>query len=529
MIRVMIVEDEPVIRMGIAKVLPWEDVECEVVALAENGVDGLKKAEDTNPQLVISDIRMPKMDGLTMVEELVSRYPDIQVILLTGYKEFEYAKKAIEFGVSDYILKPVDQDELFRVVKEQVEKIRRSMALKKEKELLKAKVRESLPILKDKFISNLLFSSPDTIYHVYEKMEYFDVRIDKFSVLDIEIDSFHELEKGFTEDDTQILLFMIAEQIEALLGKYGYSAITFHHKKSVYAIIGSKNTMIDKRGLLEYGRELGDNIEENGKFTVSIGISNIYEGAVNIRKARKEADKCIAQSYYLGAGSVICYSDLQEPSSYENEEREINCELFYEVLKQGGDTSSEAETIREQLKKVKNIFIVKSTVTELISKSYRLLIEEYGECQELMECFEAVMEKVYYAKNLQNFLDIMNEMGEWIDGFISRKRLTRTEFIMDRAVQYMRENCRREVSLEEVADQVYVSKWYFSKLFRKEKGIKFSDYMSTLRIEQAQKIIREDPSLKNYEVAEMVGFGNVRYFSQLFKKITGKTPSDFRG
>ena len=115
-----------------------------------------------------------------------------------------------------------------------------------------------------------------------------------------------------------------------------------------------------------------------------------------------------------------------------------------------------------------------------------------------MECFEAVMEKVYYAKNLQNFLDIMNEMGEWIDGFISRKRLTRTEFIMDRAVQYMRENCRREVSLEEVADQVYVSKWYFSKLFRKEKGIKFSDYMSTLRIEQAQKIIREDPSLKNY-------------------------------
>lgn len=528
-IRVMIVEDEPIIRMGIASVLPWEEMDCEVVALAENGVDGLEKAEIFQPQLVISDIRMPKMDGLSMIETLVSINPDIQVILLTGYKEFEYAQKAIAFGVSNYILKPVDQDELLCVVKELVDKIKKSIALKREKELLKAKVKESQPILRDKFISSLLFSSPETIFRICEKMEYFNLQIERFAILNIEIDFFHELEKGFTEDDVQILLFLIVEQIEEVLLDYGYSAITFHHKKSVYAIMGSNNEAICMELLPEYARELGERIESSGKFTVSIGISRIYEGAVNIRKARIEADKCVDQSYYLGAGSVVCYSDLQNISENEENATEIETDPFYEALSQGGDIRAKAECMCEQLKKVKNIIIVKSTVTELISKSYRSLMEDYGESSELLESFETMMEKACYAKSLQNFVDIMDEASGWIEEFISQKRLSRTQYIMDRAVQYMRENCRREISLEEVADQVYVSKWYFSKLFRKEKGIKFSDYMSALRIEQAQKIIRENPNLKNYEVADMVGFGNVRYFSQLFKKITGKTPSEFRG
>ncbi|POP31824.1 hypothetical protein C3B58_14730 [Lactonifactor longoviformis] len=528
-IRVMIVEDEPIIRMGIASVLPWDEIDCEVVALAENGVDGLEKAKSFQPQLVISDIRMPKMDGLSMIETLVSANPDIQVILLTGYKEFEYAQRAISFGVSNYILKPVDQDELLEVVKELAEKIKKSIALKKEKELLKAKVKESLPILKDKFISSLLFSSPDTLYRVCEKMEYFNLRIDRFAILNIEIDSFHELEKGFTEDDVQILLFLIVEQIEELLPDYGFTAITFHHKKSVYAIIGGDKEMMTKELLPEYARELGERIESCGRFSVSIGISRAYEGAANIRKARIEADKCAVQSYYLGAGSVICYSDLQNISDSGEGVAEVETEAFFEALRQGGDIAAEARHLCDQLKNVKNIIIVKSTVAEWISKSYRYLMEDYGESTELSESLETAMEKTYYAKSLQNFMDIMNETSGWIEGFISQKQLSRTEYIMDRAVQYMRENCRREISLEEVADQVYVSKWYFSKLFRKEKGIKFSDYMSALRIDQAQKIIRENPSLKNYEVADMVGFGNVRYFSQLFKKITGKTPSEFRG
>lgn len=527
-IRVMIVEDEPIIREGIACVIPWEEIGCQVAALAENGKDGLEKAELCQPQLVISDIRMPWMDGLQMVEQLVKRYPEIRVILLTGYKEFEYAQKAIDYGVSNYILKPVDQDELQQAVEKLAEEIRSQETLRREREILKDRVRESLPLLRDKFISSLLFSSLDNIYHVYDKMEYFQVQICRFAVLAVEIDSFHELELNFSEDDIQILLFLIAEQVEELLPEYGYTAITFQHEKSVYVILGNGRQKIREQTLPEYGEKLAEQIRSRGRFTVSIGVSNIYEGAQFLRKARQEADKCVARSYCLGTGSVVCCRDLREKQT-PAETVELNTEPFYVCLKQGEGVEKEAEQLSRRLEEIGNLSLAKSCLAELISKGFRQIIEDYGESEEVSECMDRFMEKLYHSKSIRNFEEVLREAGKWLEEYIRRRQMSRTEFLMDRALQYMRENCRRELSLEEVADVVYVSKWYFSKLFRKEKGIKFSDYLSALRIEQAQKIIRENPGLKNYEVADMVGFTDVRYFSQLFKKITGKTPSEYRG
>lgn len=166
-VRVMVVEDEPMIRRGIIQVLPWKELDCEIVAEAENGMDGLEKARRFEPDLVISDIKMPKMDGLSMIEKLKKENPQMEVILLTGFQEFEYAQKAITYGVSDYILKPVDQEEMTRIVGKLAGRIQAAAARQDEWKLLQEKVKESQPILKEKFLHNLLFYSPGTIYHIY--------------------------------------------------------------------------------------------------------------------------------------------------------------------------------------------------------------------------------------------------------------------------------------------------------------------------------------------------------------------------
>lgn len=529
MIRVMIVEDEPVIRNGIATVLPWSEMGCQVVALAENGQDGLEKAAECAPHLVISDIRMPRMDGLDMIEGLIKIIPKVKIILLTGYKEFEYAKRAIEFGVSDYILKPVDQEQLENVVRKLTEEIENTIALEKEREALKSRMEAGLPIIKDKFIADLLFHNPNNIDHIREKMKYFQLEIGTFVILVVEIDSFHDLEKSFTEDDVQLLLFLITEQIEALLGKYGYSSITFNHKKSIYAIMGSDEKEIELNSILEYCRDLAQNVEKRVKFTVSIGISSIYDGAMLIQKARREADKSVRESYYLGSSSVICYQDLMIDEDVQQDNNEVDTGSFYQALKNGIHISKEAKQLCDQLKDIRDDIVARSMVSEVISRSFRLMNEEYGESQEIQEYFNRAFDMIHYAKTLKNLSDIIKDSGIWMEQIIQEKQLSRTEYTMNQAIQYMKDNCKRELSLEEVASSVYVSKWYLSKLFHKEKGIKFSDYLSALRIEEAQRIIREDPSLKNYEVAEIMGYGNDRYFSQVFKKVTGMTPSEFRG
>lgn len=528
-IRVMIVEDEPIIRVGISKVIQWEEINCQVVALAENGEEGLELAKKYQPELVVSDIRMPKKDGLTMVEELKKQFPGLQVVLLTGYKDFEYAQRAITYGVSDYVLKPVDQDELFQTLKKLAQKIQEVRAEENEREQLKAKVHESLPILKDKFLSNLLFHTPQSIYNVYDKMEFFNIHIHEFVLIAVEIDAFYELEREFTENDIQILFFLIEEQMEKLLEQYEYNAVSFTHGKTVYAIVDSKDKTLEKGEISEYGKELSRMVEAKGRFTVSIGISDIHSGAEQVRRARQEADQCTVQSYYLGRSSVVCYHDVQTMTGVTENACEVETKNYYDAVKKGVDIFQEAELLCGQLENIKSMALIKSIVTEIISRSYRIAMEEFGTEPEILEAFDETMAKVYLAVNYQNYRELVEETARRTENYIKKKRVSKAQFIIDKALAYMQENCRRELSLEEVAEHLYISKWYFSKLFRKETGSKFKDYLSELRIREAQKIIRENPGLRNYEVSEMLGFGNPRYFSELFKKVTGLTPSEYRG
>lgn len=404
-IRVMVVEDEPMIRMGIVSVLPWEELGCEVVAEAENGLEGIKKAEIYHPQLVISDIRMPKMDGLSMAEHLKQMDSDIQIILLTGFQEFAYAKRAIQYRVREYIVKPVDQEELLCAVVKLSGYIRNSLESSAERERLRSRAEESASILKEKFLASLLFHSEDSEFHIYGKMEEFQIEVGDFAVLSASVDSFYELEKCFTEEDIHILLFLIEEQLEMLLEDASFSYTTFRHEKTVYAIVFGSEDMFSGGILGEYAKRLEKGVESSSRFHISAGFSDCHRGADQIRVARSEADACVAE----------------------------------------------------------------------------------------------------------------------------KRRQSRNRFIMDKAVVYMKENAGRELSQEEVADYLHISKWYFSKVFHKETGTKFSEYMGRIRIEEAKRMIREHPELKNYEISDRLGFGNVRYFAQLFKKVTGKTPSEFRG
>ncbi len=527
-IKVMIVEDEPIIRMGISMVMPWKELGCEMPVLAENGEEGLQKATVEIPQLIISDIRMPLMDGLHMAEELRKRGSNAKIVFLTGYKEFEYAQKGIVYGISDYILKPVDQDQLKEVIQKLVKEIEEEQSAENEWIRLREKMEQSIPILRDKFLSSLLFQSADSVELICEKMEYFHISLQKFTVCSITLDSFHDLEKSFTETDVQLLLFLMTEQTELLAEKYGYKIITYQHHHTVYTIISVEGQREQTEKLIEFGKKLEEQIKEKGRFSVSIGISSICEGAENIRRARTEADQCVAQRTFLGNGCVVCYRDL-ETMEIKHPMEEIETEKFYEALRSGEKVEEATECLAKQIHKNRNLTILKTVMTELLSKSLRILIEIYGENENLNRQYDEYMEKIFLTRNINGYEEIMSSFGSWTREYILENQVSRTDFLMNKAVRYIQENCCRELTLEEVAEQIYVSKWYFSKLFRKVKGEKFSDYLSRLKIEEAQRIIREQPDLKNYEVADKIGFHDVRYFSQLFKKITGKTPSEFRG
>ncbi len=529
MIRVLIVEDEPIIRMGILKVIEWDKLGCEVAATAENGEEALERVAAMMPDLIISDIKMPKMDGLSMVSQLYEKYPHIKVILLSGYKEFDYAQKAIEYGVSEYILKPVDQDKLEETIERVVGEIRMAQKMNAERSALLEKVHSSIPVLKDKFIADLLFSSPSSIYNIYDRLDYFGVSVGEFVLLATHIDSFYDLEQHFTEDDINVLLYLIIEQVENLQESFDFSTITYIRDKTVYMIVSqSGKDELNLDTLQEYCHQLSLNVAKNGKFTVSIGISNFYSGPLFLKKARAEVDQCLSMCYYLGPNSVIHIRDLVEQKN-DAAKLEVETSGYLNAIRNGIGILEEAEKICWQIEQVRDGVNTRSIVTEVVMASIRTCSELYGETTKLKEYFNEALIQIHSAKTINSLITIMKDNGIRLESYVREKVNSKTQYTMERAVMYLQENVSREVSLEEVADYVYMSKWYFSKLFKKAMGLNFSEYIMKMRIEKAQKLIRENPMLKNYEVAEMLGFENVRYFSQLFKKVTGLTPSEFRG
>lgn len=369
MVKVIVVDDEPVIRLGLQKVMPWTEMGCEFVAALNNGAEALESIAETQPDLVISDIRMPKMDGIELVRNLKELHRHIRVIMLTGHKEFDYAKKGIEYGVSDYILKPVNHGDLRAAILNAVSKIEAERERASEYEKIKR-----------------LLRSADTL---------------------------------FVDEQT-------------LLSMHGLAKID------------------------------------------------------------------------LDPGPLVA------------------------AIKNGAGVMLEMAALVENLWRCEDLTAARSTAMEMTLHAFRAYIEQYGKSAELDEDFRLLFERLLYAASASALYDLLMECGEWLEEYVAGKIVARTQFTVDSALKYLKENCERDIPLEEVAEHIYVSKWYFSKLFRKHVGVKYSDYLSALRIERAQKLMLENPALKTYEIAEQLGFGNVKYFSQLFKKITGMTPSEYR-
>lgn len=524
MLKVMIVEDEPVIRNGIANSIDWESLGCEVVALAENGIVALENMKTCEVNIVISDIMMPEMDGMELSDHLLNDYSGIKVILLTGYKEFMYVKQAIKMGVSNYILKPTDPDELEAAIKKVVSDINGRMKISDEMENLRCTVQDSKSHLKDKFLYDLMFRPLLNISEIAKKLEYYEINATPFWLIGIGIDSFIELESFFTEEDINILVLLAKNSFEEYIAGTDLKTTAITRDRCVYAII--EYVADFKNELNELLENIKDSIHEQGKFTVSIGVSNEYDQMDKLRMARKEVDACLEQRIFIGGNKIIynenCFTHM------ENDTNIIDTKGFIKAIENGENILPEADKIKNGILASKNENQSKNASLEAIVLGVKEYCSTYGKLEDLFDPPVIPLEKIINSKTLavtaDGFYEIALKIASAMQGRINNRYLQ----VMDAAKKYIDENYNKDISLETVASKVYMSQWYFSKIFKILNGTNFICYIADVRINKAKVILAEHPELKNYEVAEKVGFISVRYFNELFKKIVGLTPSEFR-
>lgn len=525
MIRIMIVDDEPIIRAGLSRVIPWDSLGCEVVAIAENGEAALAQIDTAQPDIVISDIKMPRMDGLELMRILHERRMGCRGILITGYKEFDYARRAVKYGVREYVLKPVDQDQLTESLKKLVEEIRCERDVLREHEQLRERMHESMPLLRDKFLSDLLFRRSAGTYSVRDRLNYFGIGLRRFVVAQIVPDDYPTLTRNWTEDDRLILTYLIADQLQSMAAETGRDVVTCIQEEQVYAFIDCGEDQ-DLHLVLDFCAQLAQNVYDQGHFNVSIGVSSITDDPSRIRRARHEAERCIAHCGGLGGACVMCIDDIGAP---EESGDPMDFKDWIAALKSGAGMDEALEAMMSVLRVQEDTVAVKAAITEILMTTMRVFGAEYGSVDSVHERFQDTLQGLYNARSVREYCDLLDKNCRLLCEQVRQKNASRNNRIMEVARAYMEQNSDREVTLEEVASRVYLSKWYFSKLFKKEVGQNFNEYMNRLRIERAKKLLRDEPHLKNYEIAERLGFSNTRYFAQLFKSMTGTTPTEFRG
>lgn len=525
--KVMIIDDEEEVREAIQQTLPWEELGFEVAETAENGEDALEKSETVMPDVVLTDIQMPFMDGLTFCRKLKEKLANVKIIIFSGYDEFEYAKEAIKLEAEEYLLKPVDKEEVKKVFLRLKSVLDEEMDQKKNLAKLQKYYEESAPLLQEQFLMGILFHRlSETEFTEYSGLYGSLQEEGTYAVMVL-----NAIHPPTDEENsmTQRLLPLSIKTIAAEDLEKNFVCHMVNYLGTVIVIVQMSEHNSIHEVLLSAQR-----ICNEGKRVLGInlcaGVGRSYSRISRLHISYEEAKTAQEYSTFLGKNQVIYIEDV------ENGERETDLvderrmdDIIHEI-KVGSE-----EKLRE---------VIQSLFQEISAMNSPLL-------QMRLSCTEVIVRLVRLCKMYQLKGDLVTRMEEVLNGAargtslaavreqletlclelqerIREEQKGSSRILAEKAVEYIRRNYQdSSCSVEKVCHYIGVSAAYFALIFKKELGTSFLSYLTKVRMEQAVALLTTTQE-KAYMIAGMVGYDEPNYFSYAFKKYYGVSPIRYR-
>jgi len=520
--KILIVDDDVIIRKGLSEGIDWPQHGFELIGAAGDGEEALELMKLQTPDIVISDIRMPFMDGLELAERMNELYPRVKLVLLTGYQEYEYAKKAIEMRASEYLIKPIHNMALLQKIIELGAQIEQERTYSRQ-------VQEGMPLLRQRFLQKLVTGAPGPNFH--SELKFLGLPLDKtvFHVMVIKIDGLNspELLKRYSEKE--IIKYCVHNIGRELLGERG---LTFDCEDDEIAAIVTGDD--DPKQLFEsayvFAEELLAQTNRYVKTTVTIGMGGAYEGHEKLPKSYQEARSSLAYRHYAGTSQIITVHDTGLFADMNELQLAGLKKELYAKVKLG--LTEDASTVLNQLER--KLFEAQLEWSQVHLLAVEIAVVVFQGMQEWEE--EDGSRKDFYTvcKELQE-LETVADIFRYLRAFVEcvtrdamKVRDSQTKGIVLKAMEYIDQHFSNEnLYLQEVAGAVHVNPTYLSIIFKRERDINFSDYLLEVRMKKAIQLIRKG-EMKSYEVAQQVGYPNPQYFSVVFKKYTGYSPTEYR-
>ncbi len=536
---VLIVDDEDVIRDGLMS-YEWERLGFSAICAASDGQEALQLMEQNPIHVAITDIRMPKLDGLNFSRIVREQFPRCKTVILTGYKDFEYAKTAITHGVSDYLMKPVSLNRIDEVMEKLKSELDSEEAERRKMVQFRKIVRETLPAAVCDFVAGLLDGRISDRMEIREKVDLLELRLNKeyYAVIRMQ---FRELGKA-SSSRPEVRFSRVSELLETWFSEnqvYGYGCPREGDIEYLisFSSSGSENDE-PRQGLVRIAEAMHAEITglfKGDDIQITAGVGNYCTGILSVSLSAQQARKALEKCFFGGKESVY-YGWLHAgtPSGileypYEGENRildriiEGNCrELYREKDTFINTLSQEGEQITPSV--IQDRFLHFLNTLEHKLQHYGTSLEKVAG---IRKPFLSLIESKKNLRELKAMTgEILEQACDTIDSMNGEASGSTYKFIQE-AVDFIKENYRRKITLDMVAEQVYLNPSYLSVQFKKVTGKNFVDYIREWRTEKAKELLRNH-KLKVYEVGEAVGFRNPKYFTDVFKEQTGLSPNKYR-
>lgn len=530
--KIMLVDDEEEVRTSIIRKIDWQDAGFEVIGDAENGKEALEKIEQNEPDVVLTDIRMPYMDGLEMAENIRQRYPSIKIVIFSGFDEFEYAKKAIKLNVIEYILKPVNVEELTAILKKIKKNLDEEIEQKRNVTLLRESYIKSLPALREHFLNDLIQGGMEET-QIEEKLNEYAIDVAgavKWVIAAIHLEPDEKVDKAVSLHQQRELIPISVRNLieEKLEGQYRFIVFHSSFETILLVAIDKDNT---QTGLIAL---LGDICKETKKIldvSVTIGVGENCSSLTDLSRPCYTALNALGYRAITGSGGVICIGDM-EPSGHEKLRFDSRMESeLIAAVKFGPEEKirsvidgivSRMEDARVHYRQYQAYVLAIINVLTQLSQQYDLRISEmFGVENDYFE----ILGRVQKMENVRPYL---TEVALKMNAGMEEERSNTTKNVIREAKQYIQDNFQDpDLSVEKICRHLHMSPAYFSTMFKKETGQAYIAYLTDVRLGRAVELLMATDD-KTYIIAEKVGYPEQNYFSYVFKKKFGVSPTRYR-
>lgn len=531
--RIILVDDEEEVRKGIIRKIDWEALGFQVVGDAENGQDALEKIEQLEPDVVMTDIRMPYMDGLTLTSWIRQKYPSVKVLIFSGFDDFEYAQKAIKLNVTEYILKPVNVEELTRILNRVRENLDQEIEQRRDVDRLRESYLSSLPILRELFLNDMVRGNMPA-ENIRQKLEEYKIDIlgaEKWLTAVINVENEASEETGLTlHQEKELIPISVKSLLEDNLKDY-CRFMAFNSAVGV-TLIAAVDGERKQTSLIDLLGDICKEIKRILQVTVTIGIGYFSRELEQLPAAYQSAVDALGYREIVGTGKTIYINDM-EPVSRGKLQLETRDEAdLVAVVKFGTREKIEAaaknfaarmEGARVHMRQLQVYQM------SIINCLIRLMQQQDLELGAMFGTDEMYGKVIYGNMKPEEFASVITEVGCRMNEAMNRERDKTAKKVILEAKQYILDHYQDpELSVDVMCRQLHMSPAYFSTVFKRETGQTYIAYLTEVRLDKAVELLNTTDD-KTYVIAQKVGYQEQNYFSYVFKKRFGISPTKFRG